>query len=115
MTTSSVIGISPSVRHDGRHDLPAAPGQGGVAVSRRIEDEPQRESLIALGENLLAQEAQNLPRGAGIIFRTAAQGASLDELALDVRMLGAEIGEQRGHEIGPESIAQHDPQPADRM
>jgi len=44
--------------------------------------------LIALGQELLSREAQNLPTGAGIIFRTAAQGASLDELALDVRMLG---------------------------
>lgn len=68
--------------------LVMTPGQGGVAVSRRIEDEPQRESLIALGQELLVQEAQSLPPGAGIIFRTAAQGASLDELALDVRMLG---------------------------
>jgi len=45
-------------------------------------------SDFALGEKLLVQEAGNLPPGAGIIFRTAAQGASLDELALDVRMLG---------------------------
>jgi ribonuclease G len=68
--------------------LVMTPGQDGVAVSRRIEDEPQREVLIALGEQLLAEEAQTLPPGAGIIFRTAAQGASLEELALDARTLG---------------------------
>ncbi len=68
--------------------LVMTPGQDGVAVSRRIEDEPQRETLIALGEQLLAEEAQTLPPGAGIIFRTAAQGASLEELALDARTLG---------------------------
>ena len=68
--------------------LVMTPGQDGVAVSRRIEDEQQREGLIAQGRELLAQEAQSLPSGAGIIFRTAAQGASLDELALDVRTLG---------------------------
>ena len=67
--------------------LVMTPGQDGVAVSRRIEDEAQRTALIALGERLLAGEAQNLPPGAGIIFRTSAQGASLEELALDARML----------------------------
>ena len=40
--------------------LVMTPAQDGVAVSRRIEDEPQRESLIALGEKLLAQEAKAL-------------------------------------------------------
>ncbi|MES2254973.1 MAG: Rne/Rng family ribonuclease [Pseudomonadota bacterium] len=68
--------------------LVMTPGQEGVAVSRRIEDEPQRETLIALGERLLTEEAKNLPPGAGIIFRTAAQGASQEELALDARTLG---------------------------
>ena len=69
--------------------LVMTPGQDGVAVSRRIEDEPQREELVALGQKLLTQEAQSLPNGAGIIFRTSAQGASLEELVLDARMLRA--------------------------
>jgi ribonuclease G len=61
--------------------LVMAPGQGGLMLSRRIEDENQRAGLIALGERLLAQPG--LAPGAGYIFRTAAIGASLVELTQD--------------------------------
>ena len=70
--------------------LVMTPGQAGVAVSRRIEDGAQRTALTALGEQLLAEEGEALVPGAGFIFRTAAQGASLGELAQDARTL-AEI------------------------
>jgi ribonuclease G len=63
------------------------PGQAGIAVSRRIEDEAQRLALTNLGERLLAERKDALIPGAGFIFRTAAQGASLDELAQDARTL----------------------------
>jgi ribonuclease G len=67
--------------------LVMTPGQAGVAVSRRIEDETQRAVLTALGEQLLAEECDALIPGAGFIFRTAAQGASLGELAQDAQTL----------------------------
>ncbi len=68
--------------------LVMTPEQEGLAVSRRIEDEQQRAELVALGEQLLA--AEDLIPGAGFIFRTAARGASIDELTQDARAL-AEI------------------------
>lgn len=67
--------------------LVMTPGQDGVAVSRRIEDEKQRMAFISLGEELLAQGADGLIPGAGLIFRTAAQGASREELMQDALAL----------------------------
>jgi ribonuclease G len=63
------------------------PGQAGIAVSRRIEDETQRLALTDMGERLLGEKNAALVPGAGFIFRTAAQGASLAELAQDARTL----------------------------
>ncbi len=63
------------------------PGQAAIAVSRRIEDDAQRLALTHLGERLLMQSDCDLIPGAGFIFRTAAQGASLEELAQDARSL----------------------------
>jgi len=60
-------------------------GQPALALSRRIVAEGARRELLALGEKLLAMEG--LVPGAGFIFRTAAQGATLEELAQDARAL----------------------------
>jgi ribonuclease G len=68
--------------------LVMTPEREGIAVSRRIEDEKQRSDLIALGERLLARSGEAMSPGAGLIFRTAAQGASLEELTQDARALG---------------------------
>lgn len=62
-----------------------ADGQPGLSLSRRIEDEATRAALLALGAQLQAAVPD-----AGFIFRTAAVGASLDELIDDARAL-AEI------------------------
>ncbi len=67
--------------------LVMTPGQGGIAVSRRIEDDKQRDCLTKLGEQLLAESGTSLIPNAGFIFRTAAQGASFDELAQDAQAL----------------------------
>jgi ribonuclease G len=67
--------------------LVMTPSQPGLALSRRIVDEGARAELLALGEKLLAMEG--LIAGAGFIFRTAAQGACLEELAQDARALAA--------------------------
>jgi len=65
--------------------LVMTPDQPGVALSRRIVEECARAELLALGEKLLAM--QGLVPGAGFIFRTVAQGATLEELAQDARAL----------------------------
>ncbi len=67
--------------------LVMTPGQDGVAVSRRIEDEKQRMAFISLGEGLLAEGGDGLIPGAGLIFRTAAQGALREELMQDALAL----------------------------
>ncbi len=59
------------------------PGQEGLMFSRHIAEEA-RPALAALGEQLLARTG----KGAGYIFRTAALGASLDELVEDALGLG---------------------------
>ncbi|HWY63241.1 MAG TPA: Rne/Rng family ribonuclease [Rhizomicrobium sp.] len=63
--------------------LVMTPGQKGLMLSRRIEDENQRAALVALGEELLKRSVS----GAGFIFRTAALGVSLDELVQDALAL----------------------------
>jgi ribonuclease G len=67
--------------------LVMTPGQEGVALSRRIEDETQRNASFALGEQLLADTDCDLIKGAGFILRTAAQDACLDDLRLDALAL----------------------------
>ena len=65
------------------------PEQAGLAISRRIEDEAAAcRTDRAWRSN--CWPAEDLIPGAGFIFRTAAQGASLDELTQDARAL-AEI------------------------
>ena len=78
--------LSASVTLPGRL-LVMTPGQGGVAVSRRIEDETQRDAFLALGGQLLSEEGGGLVAGAGFIFRTAAQEASLEDLKQDALAL----------------------------
>ena len=56
-------------------------------LSRRIEDETVRQGLLALGEQLLTMEG--VFPGAGFIFRTAALGASLEDLTQDALNLSA--------------------------
>lgn len=67
--------------------LVMTPGQPGLALSRRIEDPVQRAGLTALGEQMLAEAGDRLPAGTGFIFRTAALGACLNELAGDAMQL----------------------------
>ncbi len=56
------------------------PGVDYVGVSRRIENESERERLRKLAESVK-------PEGAGLIIRTVADGAQEEELARDARFL----------------------------
>lgn len=64
------------------------PLQPGVGISRRIEDEAERIRLAELGETLFASEFKG-----GCILRTAAVGASEEELREDLLRLEEEWGE----------------------
>jgi ribonuclease E len=57
------------------------PGSGGRGISRKIEDEKERERLKGIVEKL------DLPDGFGIIVRTAGQGCTKTKLAKDVQYL----------------------------
>ena len=78
--------LSASVTIPGRLCV-LAPFQPGVALSRRIEDEAERERLSSLGEALIGLADDELAVGAGYIFRTAAVGAELEELREDALQL----------------------------
>ena len=56
------------------------PGHPGVSVSRRIEDEGERDRLMAAIEALV-------PEGGGVIVRTAASGVAEDALGTEARAL----------------------------
>ena len=67
-----------------------APGGDGVGVSKKLEG-PERDRLRDLLRTMKTHE------DAGLIARTAAQGASLDELERDVRLLEKLWSVSRGH------------------
>ncbi len=67
-----------------------APGGDGVGVSKRLEGE-ERDRLRDLLKKMKTSE------DCGLIARTAAQGASLDELERDVRLLEKLWDVSRGH------------------
>jgi len=67
--------------------LVLVPNQPGIALSRRIEDEAERARLIALGEEMIAQDKGALVPGAGYIVRSAGIGASLQDFREDAERL----------------------------
>ena len=87
--------------------LVMTPGQEGVALSRRIEDETQRDAFFALGEQLLSDSDCDLIKGAGFIFRTAAKDACLDDLRQDALALAEtwrSIQKRRGSAKPPTTL-----------
>jgi ribonuclease G len=103
--------LSASVTLPG-HLLVMMPGQKGLMFSRHIA-EADRLSLALLGEQLLARMGE----GAGYIFRTAALGASLDELVEDatrLKEIWEAIGQRRKTARVP-SLLHHDLGPIERV
>lgn len=72
--------------------LVLVPNQSGVALSRRIEDEAERERLTALVEEMVERFNPMGVTGepAGFIVRTAAIGATSEDIAADARQLAEE-------------------------
>ncbi len=64
----------------GRYLVLMADGRGKVGVSKKIEDDKERERLRRLAEKLK-------PEGFGIIVRTNAEGAGRAELEADIKFL----------------------------
>jgi ribonuclease G len=63
------------------------PNNKGLALSRRIEDEAERDRLMRLCEEMLSEGNDHLANGAGYIVRSAAIGAELVELREDAERL----------------------------
>jgi ribonuclease G len=63
------------------------PNTPGVALSRRIEEDGERERMLALGEAMIAEGGDRLIPGAGYILRTAAVDATLADLKEDAERL----------------------------
>jgi len=59
------------------------PNGSGVAISARIEDDPERERLRTMLEDLLGENQQP----GGVIVRTAAEGAGRESLRADLEFL----------------------------
>jgi ribonuclease G len=72
--------------------LVLVPYQQGVAMSRRVQEGEERDRLQALVENLTARVAQedSVAADAGYIVRTAAVGASEQDIEDDIRRLTGE-------------------------
>lgn len=67
--------------------LVMVPNQPGIALSRRIEDESERARLIAMGEQMLAEDKGALVPGAGYIVRSAGIGATVQDFREDAERL----------------------------
>ena len=74
------IPLTSRILFRGRHVL-VTPGAPGINVSRRIRDEDTRAELTALGE------AASPPEGTGIIFRSLAELAPLEDITAELRNL----------------------------
>ena len=61
------------------------PSTSHVGISLRIEDEAERERLKSVVTNCLADEA--IEEAGGFILRTAAEGASAEDIIADIRYL----------------------------
>jgi len=86
-----------------RHAI-VTPSAPGLNISRQIHDEEERIRL-----NALAHDA-DLPQGAGLILRSAAEGAPEDEIAADIADMAAlaraVLGDANGRE--PEALTEGD-------
>jgi ribonuclease G len=98
--------------------LVLVPNQSGVALSRRIEDETERERLTALVEEMVARFGSMGVTGepAGFIVRTAAIGATVEDIAADARQLAEEWRKVREIEkrVNPPSVVFHDLDPVSK-
>lgn len=74
------IPLSPRLTFRGRCAL-VTPGAPGVNVSRRIRDAQTRSELQQLGQDALGERAH------GIVMRSVAETADLDEIAEELRQL----------------------------
>jgi len=97
--------------------LVLVPNQQGVALSRRIDDAPERARLISLCDQMLAEDRGRLARGAGYIVRSAAIGAELADLREDAERLAdiwAPVAEKRTRASAP-ALLHRDLDPIERI
>lgn len=98
--------------------LVLVPNQSGVALSRRIEDEAERERLTALVEEMVERFNPMGVTGepAGFIVRTAAIGATAENIAADARQLAEEWRKVRETEkrSSPPCVVFHDLDPVSK-
>jgi ribonuclease G len=84
-----------------------APNSPGVALSRRIEDDAERARLTAIVQELASNSSGEFTSDAGYILRTAAMGASVQELREDAAQLSAawrEIAARRAKTGSPATL-----------
>ena len=84
-----------------------APNSPGVALSRRIEDDAERQRLTSVVQQFAADQSGDLIPAAGYILRTAAVGASPAELHEDAARLSAawrEIASRRSAAESPQTL-----------
>ena len=91
------------------------PNQSGVALSRRIEDEPERARLTEIVTEITETDLR-APAGAGYIVRTAALSATKDDIASDIARLGDEWRtiQARRNMVKVPATVYHDLDPVER-
>jgi ribonuclease G len=92
------------------------PNQPGIALSRRIEDEAERARLIAVGEQMIAEDKGALVPNAGYIVRSAGIGATVQDFREDAERLAEAwrpVMERRNKMMVPSTLY-HDLDPVER-
>ena len=93
------------------------PNSPGVALSRRIADDAERERLLNVGEEMVREANGELIHGAGYILRTAAIGATVQDLREDAERLASAWRPVLAKRQGARSPATlyHDLDPVERI
>jgi ribonuclease G len=92
------------------------PNQPGIALSRRIDDEAERARLIAVGEQMIAEDKGTPVPGAGYIVRSAGIGATMQDFREDAERLAEAwrpVMERRKSASVPSTLY-HDLDPVER-
>jgi ribonuclease G len=93
------------------------PNQPGIALSRRIDDEVERARLIAVGEQMIAEDKLGaLVPGGGYIVRSAGIGATVQDFREDAERLAEAwrpVMERRSKMAVPSTLY-HDLDPVER-
>ncbi len=100
------IPVTPRLLFKSRYAI-VTPGAPGLNISRQIREDEERDALLEIAHEAVADTP--LPEGAGLILRSAAAGADSDAVAEDIAAMAALAAKVLGDAgSGPELLLEGD-------